>query len=315
MSDLHMGRLGPGDRLPSIRQVARERGADHRAVARAYRELAEEGLVEIQGRSGVRVTGAAGSVGGGGGDAGERTRWLAGVIAESWSRRVTTGDLGRLLEACAGGARLRCACVESNRDQMLAYCAEIGQHSGMTMVPCYVAADPSRAGEAARLREELRAADVVVTTQYHAAVAREALERGGPPLVVLRINPDLAEAVRARLRGPGITVVAATAEFGERLRLMYADSIPSRDRLRVVLAGDEAAVRRLDPEEPVLLTRAARELLPELSSPKLVFPHSPTIARDSVRELTEIIVGLSVAESPVVSTPGSGRSLPAPPAR
>src|SRR4051812_23472079 len=50
---LHVGRLRRGDPLPSIRAVARDFGADHRAVAAAYRVLEAEGLVEIRPGAGV----------------------------------------------------------------------------------------------------------------------------------------------------------------------------------------------------------------------------------------------------------------------
>jgi DNA-binding transcriptional regulator YhcF (GntR family) len=302
MSDLHMGNLQAGDRLPSIRQVARDSGVDHRAVARAYRSLEKEGLVEIRGRSGVRVAHGLAPEPDARKQPASENGWLAEVLAESWLRSVPLSDLRRKLEARADASGLRCACVESNRDQMLAYCTEIGELSEMRMVPVYVDPGGTDAAELARLRRVLGEVDLVVTTQYHAATARAALNGGEPPLVVLRINPELADAVRRRLRGPGMTVVAATAEFGDRLRLMYGDVIQRDDQLRLVLAADAAAVRRLDPAEPVLLTRAAREVLSDdLCFRPLVFPHSPTIAPESVLELAEQIVGLNTAPSPSAS--------------
>ncbi len=48
----------------------------------------------------------------------------------------------------------------------------------------------------------------------------------------------------------------------------------------IVLAGDAWAVARLDPSEPVLLTRAARRrLLDDVELPMIV-PHSPTLSFD-----------------------------------
>lgn len=294
-SDLHMGKLQAGDRLPSIRQLARDEGIDHRTVAGAYRALEREGLVEIRGRSGVRVALSVEPESEGSQTGAAENDWLAEVLAKSWLRSVPSSDLRRRLEARADASRLRCACVESNRDQMLAYCSEIGELSEMRMLPVFVSASGSSPAELARIHGELREVDLVVTTTYHAATARAALNGGGPPLVVLRIHPELADAVRRRLRGPGMTVVAATAEFGDRLRLMYGDVIQRKDQLRLVLASDADAVRRLDPAEPVLLTRAARELLPETAFRTLVFAHSPTIAPESVLELAEQIIRLNAA--------------------
>lgn len=47
--------LGPGTRLPSIRQLARDLGLASGTVARAYRELEHNGVVATQGRHGTRV--------------------------------------------------------------------------------------------------------------------------------------------------------------------------------------------------------------------------------------------------------------------
>ena len=51
VADLHLGRVKPGGRLPSLRMVANELGVSIRAAARAYSELEKEGLVRVRGRS------------------------------------------------------------------------------------------------------------------------------------------------------------------------------------------------------------------------------------------------------------------------
>lgn len=51
------GVLGVGVRLPSIRQLANDLGLASGTVARAYRELETDGVVETRGRHGTTVTG------------------------------------------------------------------------------------------------------------------------------------------------------------------------------------------------------------------------------------------------------------------
>jgi DNA-binding transcriptional regulator YhcF (GntR family) len=51
------GGLAPGDRLPSIRQLANDLGLAGGTVARAYRELEADGVVTTHGRHGTRVQG------------------------------------------------------------------------------------------------------------------------------------------------------------------------------------------------------------------------------------------------------------------
>jgi GntR family transcriptional regulator len=52
------GVLGPGTRLPPIRQLAGDLGLAINTVGRAYRELEAEGLLEARGRHGTLVRGA-----------------------------------------------------------------------------------------------------------------------------------------------------------------------------------------------------------------------------------------------------------------
>jgi DNA-binding transcriptional regulator YhcF (GntR family) len=51
------GSLAPGDRLPSIRQLANDLGLAGGTVARAYRELESDGVVTTRGRHGTVVEG------------------------------------------------------------------------------------------------------------------------------------------------------------------------------------------------------------------------------------------------------------------
>ena len=51
------GGLLPGDRLPSIRQLANDLGLAGGTVARAYRELESDGVVTTHGRHGTLVKG------------------------------------------------------------------------------------------------------------------------------------------------------------------------------------------------------------------------------------------------------------------
>jgi DNA-binding transcriptional regulator YhcF (GntR family) len=49
--------LAPGDRLPSIRQLANDLGIAGGTVARAYRELEADGVVATRGRHGTLIEG------------------------------------------------------------------------------------------------------------------------------------------------------------------------------------------------------------------------------------------------------------------
>jgi GntR family transcriptional regulator len=58
--DAAAGRLVPGDRLPSARDVAEALGVNLHTVLRAYQDLRDEGLIDMRRGRGAVVTDAAG---------------------------------------------------------------------------------------------------------------------------------------------------------------------------------------------------------------------------------------------------------------
>jgi DNA-binding transcriptional regulator YhcF (GntR family) len=295
LSSLHLGLLQPGDRLPSIRALWREMGVDHRVVAQAYRILEDEGLVEVRGRSGVYLAPQDQL---GGEVLAETARWMAGVLVEGWKRRMTLAEIPELIRRCTATVRLRCACVESNVDQMTAYSAELEQQFGVEAVPVYISPvplpRPERSIEFHQVEEALREVDLVVTTSYHSRLVRKAAENVGVPAVTLTVNAEVVETVQRRIRSGGVTLVCVDPEFGNRLSAMYADG---GGQIRVVVADDRDALADLDAEEPVIVTGAARARLAASGEPlpPLLLPHSPTFSAHTARELLQLIIRLNLA--------------------
>lgn len=86
------GHLRPGQRLPTVRKLAGDLGLAPNTVARTYRELEAEGLVETRGRNGTVVRAQ--------GDAAERAaRAAARDYAETVRRLRLRADVAlRLVE-------------------------------------------------------------------------------------------------------------------------------------------------------------------------------------------------------------------------
>ena len=131
--------------------------------------------------------------------------------------------------------------------------------------------------------------DFFVATSFCAPIVHDEVEELGKPLIVLTIHSALQQAISSCLREGRLTVVAVDARFGERMRVAYAATNADRDNFRVVLTDDRDAIARLDPDEPVLLTRAARQRLPALRVP-MIYPHSPTLSMETARALASIVV-------------------------
>ena len=293
VGELHLGHLRAGDRLPPVRALARELGTDHRAVARAYHALEAERLLEVRGRAGVYLARQERI---GGGVVEETAAWLAGVLAEAHRRRIAIPHLPEFIRRCTASVRPRCACLESNLDSGDALCRELGDECGMDALPVWVD-DLPRAGtgkklDPAALPGELRDADLVVTTTFHAREAALLAEALGKPSVVVTVHPEMAGIIERRVRVEGLTAIVADPRYGERFRALYGRT-DGAGGLRVVLADDAPTIAMLDRFEPVLVTRAARRLLPDLELP-LLLPRYPSISPESTRVLAEHLIRLNL---------------------
>lgn len=287
---LHVGRIRRGDRLPSIREVAKESGADHRAVADAYRVLEAEGLVEIRPGSGVYVATAdrTESVGS------ETVGWLGGILAEGWSRGISRSEVGDLVGRCAR-VQLRCACIESTEDHMVALCAEMEEGFSLETEAVLVDTD---AEHDAVTPERLATADLVVTTVFHAKLGRAAAAAAGKPAVIVGINPEFAAELRRRLHEQPMTAVVVDPLYRVRGQA-YIDATSDRGRARFVLV-DELADNggEIDPEsEAVLLTRAARRRLGLKEYHYIPSPPN-VISPESAWELCNVIARLALQAGP-----------------
>lgn len=283
---LHIGDLKTGDRLPSIRQLARALGEDQRRVARAYRALQAEGMVEVRGRSGVYATAQSRLRGG---LLEETAEWLAQILLEAWTRRITITRLPDLLRLHAARVPVRCAFVDSCEDAIEAFGHELEHEFGLTVAPVRLDTLPSTARSVERFPAQLRAAELIVTTIFSAAQVRGIAERLDRPMITVQVHPQVVAAVIGKLKRGTLTVVCADPSFGERVRRQYADHARDPDRIRIVLADDAAALAALDRSDPIMLTRAARRRLRETHL-KMLIPHSPTLSPDSAREILRFLV-------------------------
>jgi DNA-binding transcriptional regulator YhcF (GntR family) len=132
VGELHRGTLRGGDRLPGVRETTRETGSNARTVAKAYRTLEAEGLVEVRGRSGVYVARQEQPEGE---MLPETARWMAGVLVEAWRRMIKLPDFPSFIRRYTGSVRIRCAAVESVEDAVRAYGFELREDWGLEVDP------------------------------------------------------------------------------------------------------------------------------------------------------------------------------------
>jgi DNA-binding transcriptional regulator YhcF (GntR family) len=287
LSGIHGGHLNPGDRLPGYREISAQAGIDLRAVGRVYDALGREGLVEIRSKTGVYVATQERI---GGRVLAETARWVMRTLVEGWRRRVPIHALPDLIRRCVSTAMLRCACIESTEDQLIYLCRELRQDFGLDTAPIRAAQILTEAGvKQPRLPAELRRADLLVTTTFHAAEIRPIATEMEKPLITIRLNPDYTRIVERHLDEHELTVVCIDPLFADRVRAVFGSEHP--ERIQMVLASDWRAIARLDPGQPVLISRAAREKLHGIAlPPPLVPPGAPVIAPDTAAELIETVL-------------------------
>ena len=259
VADLHLGRIKPGGRLPSLRMVARELGVSIRVAARAYSELEQEGLVRVRGRSGIYlVLPPSVDV-----ELEEPLKWYAEMLREAWSRRLTIPDINSLLQQLVG-TPTRVACVESTSDHMSAFCAELEEDFALKTMSVHLTEGGAVVdGETMTLYDALSKVDFAVTTAFHASEVRLAADLLKKPVVVVSVNETLIETLEQQLANGPITIVAEDHAFVERFRTYLLERFRECGDMRVTslehLRGDPAVAA----DSIALYTRAARQQLNE----------------------------------------------------
>lgn len=287
LSGIHNGHFNAGDRAPTYREIAAETGLDLRAVARIYADLEREGLVEVRGRQGVFIAPQERI---GGRVLQETARWLVGVLREAWTRKIQLPEFPDFVRECISTVEVSCACIESTEDQLDTICNELRRDFGFRseavhadrLVPLQIGPELL-----ARIPDELRDADFLVTTAFHAAAVRSIARALEKPLTVVRLNPEIVRDLERHLSVGELTVICVDPRFLERVRLVVGGE--HAERIRGVLASDSEAIEHLDPHVPVLISHAARTRLEEVDLPPEV-PSSPVLARECAEELTELLV-------------------------
>lgn len=291
LGQLHVGLVRPGESIPSIREIARSHDVDHRAAARAYAQLQDEGLVEVRGRSGVFAAPAPSSraavLQG-------RRAWLADVLGEAWLRQVSFAELSDLMRRCTRHG-LRCACIDGTEDHAVAIAAEAAWGFGLETVVHRFASFADGTPEAAALagiEDVMVASDFVITTVFHAHAIAPVAERVGRACVAVAVNPALRDSIRARLGQP-LTVVVADPGYANRARLYFGD-LENVGTLQLLVADDVDA-STLAGRDDVLITRAARRRLgleeTHLTSQAITF-----IAPESAHAIGSAIISIVLNE-------------------
>lgn len=284
IADLHLGRLKPGDRAPSLRMVAADLCVGIRAVSRAYSQLAQEGLVLIRGRSGVYIAPTASLAP----QLSEPQAWYSTILTDAWRRRIPLPQLPELLQRFVS-RRLRCTCIESTEDHLIAFCSELDEDFGLDTLPLLLSQSDDGSNER-KIREAVSSTDFVVTTAFHASEVRPIAQPLNKPVVIVSVNEALVQAIQTKLAEQPVVILVADRRFAERVQEYLVDAFADHGSLRVEVVDEylRAGVR-LDGE--ALATRAARKQLKEPEF-HLVAESIPFLSLDAAREITQCMIAV-----------------------
>jgi DNA-binding transcriptional regulator YhcF (GntR family) len=287
VSGLHLGTLAHGDRLPSTRELSDEFRVAPRTVMAAYRELEQDGLVELRPRSGIYVAASHAS---GGGILTQLAGWVVEVLVQGLTRNVPPIEFPERVRRCLETLRLRAICVAGNRDQLHSLCTELRADYGLETDGIELE-QLSTPDDVTRLA--LRRADVLVTIALHAAEVQRRARELGKPWIVVSLRPDLMSEVRRRLATEAVYFVATDPRFGDALRRIFEPTGHASNVRLVVLGRD-------DPEEipdgaPAYIMRSARDQLGDSPLAGRVIPTPHVFSTESARELLTFIIRANLA--------------------
>lgn len=273
--------LLPGDRLPSGRELVEEFGVDHRAVLAAYRELSDEGLVEIRERGGVYVA----SRGANNAHApGVPVSWFVDTLTNGLARNVAGPDLSEWLRRSIETLRLRAIVVSSTEDQVAGLARELREDFGL--VAEGITAEAVQAGKAAR--GSLKRADVLIGTSGHVDLVERTARELGKPSLLIEVRPDLVLGEWALLLRQPVWAIVATAQFGEMLKRFFA-GVRGVENLRVLVNGVDD-LSQIPERAPTYVTHRVRESLGVTKIRGRILPPARTISSESARRIFEFIV-------------------------
>jgi len=232
LTALHVGRLRPGDRVPSVRRLADLAGVNHKTVHRAYTELAREGILEVRPGSGTFVADRRS-----GADKLPAAADLASALAQV---RTDAERLG-LEPAALAGFLLRClsadwrdvtvGVVECNLEQIAAIGADLDRDLGVRVKPIplgRLADDPRRAVEGV---------SSVVTTDCHWSEVVSLLGPAGIPAHAVALDPLFPRRLLDLALRDDVVLVVHDSRFGPvfaRLLRQLTDEPVLLSRIRAV---------------------------------------------------------------------------------
>jgi len=237
VASLHSGRLLPGERVRSVRELASDLVLDPKTVHRAYRMLVAEGLLESRPGSGTFVAEVASKSG--------RAPSASKLLVAANHCRVQAATLGMSPAGLAaflhvhftGGLReFPLAVAECNREQVGVVSLELRRF--LEVRPKPVLLDDLRDD----LGRTLGRSKAIVSTDFHFAEVDELVRPRRIPVYRIALEPSVSHALLEHAKkGPMIMVVEDASFVRNFLRYLSELGATAADCGRVRIVEPKAA--------------------------------------------------------------------------
>jgi DNA-binding transcriptional regulator YhcF (GntR family) len=222
----YFGRWAPGDRLPSVRDVARLEAVDRKTAAAAYRRLQREGLVRVEPRSGVYL---GPDLADGFGDPLRRlhTQWLEHALTTAADLGLSAASVARMLHGVGVVEAQRIPVVDEDPQHAALLADELTERTSLRFIPAGPHELPAATGPLH---------DVPFAVATPSAALRLRTLQGRMPVVAATLAPDLLERVgRAASQAEVVAVVGTTGLLEELRRAVDHGLVTGAHRVRIVL--------------------------------------------------------------------------------
>lgn len=286
---LRIRALSPGDRLPSIREIGNELGADPRVVLAAYRTLAEDGLVVLRPRSGVFVAPVCALPGE---DRPPPPGLLAEILVSGVIRGFSLLTFTDNLRLAAFGRTLRAAVIAGTTDQVQGLCRELRADYGLQSTG--VLGDQLKSGSG--VPTALKRAHLLVTTEKFGLATTELAAQLEKPVIVVSVRPAfVGDEWQTLIRSGRIYIVAADPNFLAVVRGYLRTTVDLGNIKMLVVGRDDLGMIPLD--APTYVTEAARQMLGRTHVPGRLIPPTRLFAEDCVRAIIKFIVAANTSDN------------------
>jgi DNA-binding transcriptional regulator YhcF (GntR family) len=284
LNQLHLGVVSPGDRLPSVRHMAREFGADPKVVHQVYHVLSGEGLVEVRPRSGVFVAKpAAFATQGSGRD------WLVDALIEARRRGISPRKAIEVAARATTSTPLRALVIDRNRDQLWSIAEELRSDYGFA-TECLDLGDRPHEENVATVEKALHEVDLVLTTAFERRAVRMLSSGSRVPVCAVTMCSELFAEVRRLLATQRVYFLVADSRFGAKLLTLFSSMGASN--LRVLVHGEDDL--EVPSSAPVYITRLTRTLLAGENRYRPLLergmPEARVFSEDTARDLVRFLV-------------------------